>query len=155
MNVRNATVKDVEAIYSLISYYAQLDKMLFRSKAYIFDNLQMFSVAEVEGKIVGCCALQVIWSDLAEIKSLAVMDEYKNRGIGKALLENAVGWAKNLGVDKVFALTLEPAFFEKHGFVVVDKKTLPMKVWSDCARCPKQDNCDETAVEKVFDIENR
>ena len=155
MNVRNATVKDVEAVYSLISYYAQLDKMLFRSKAYIFDNLQMFSVAQVDGKVVGCCALQVIWSDLAEIKSLAVMDEYKNRGIGKALLENAVGWAKNLGVDKVFALTLEPAFFEKQGFVIVDKKTLPMKVWSDCARCPKQDNCDETAVEKVFDIGNR
>ncbi len=148
MIVRNATVKDVEAIYSLISCYAQLDKMLFRSKAYIFDNLQMFSVIEVDGNVVGCCAVAVIWSDLAEIKSLAVMDGYKNTGTGKVLLENAVRQAENLGVNKVFALTLEPAFFEKQGFKIVEKKTLPMKVWSDCARCPKQENCDEIAVEK-------
>ena len=150
MNTRNATVNDVEAIYSLISHYAQFDKMLFRSKAYIFDNLQMFSVAEADGKVVGCCTLQVIWADLAEIKSLAVADEYQNKGIGKALVEKAVEQAKNLGIKKVFALTLEPAFFEKHGFAIVNKKTLPMKVWSDCAKCTKQDNCDETAVEKTL-----
>jgi amino-acid N-acetyltransferase len=150
MNIRNAAVKDVETIYLLISQYAQLDKMLFRSKAYIFDNLQMFSVAETDGKVVGCCSLTVIWSDLAEIKSLAVAEEYQNKGIGKALVENAVEQAKNLGVEKVFALTLEPAFFEKQRFKIVDKKTLPMKVWSDCARCPKQENCDEIAVEKIL-----
>ncbi|MGB8226720.1 MAG: N-acetyltransferase [Sedimentisphaerales bacterium] len=148
MNIRNAAVKDVETIYSLISQYAQLDKMLFRSKAYIFDNLQMFSVAEIDGKVVGCCTLAVIWSDLAEIKSLAVAQEYQNKGIGKLLVEKAVEQARNLGVEKVFALTLEPAFFEKQGFKIVDKKTLPMKVWSDCAKCTKQENCDETAVEK-------
>jgi amino-acid N-acetyltransferase len=150
MSIRNATVKDVEAIYSLISQYAQLDKMLFRSKAYIFDNLQMFSVAEVDGQVVGCCTLAVIWSDLAELKSLAVAEKYQNKGIGKALVEKAVEQAKNLGVEKVFALTLEPAFFEKQGFSVVDKKALPMKVWSDCARCPKQENCDEIALEKIL-----
>jgi amino-acid N-acetyltransferase len=150
MNIRNATVKDVETIYSLISQYAQLDKMLFRSKAYIFDNLQMFSVAETDEQVVGCCSLTVIWSDLAEIKSLAVAQEYQNKGIGKALVENAVEQARNLGVEKVFALTLGPAFFEKQGFKIVDKKTLPMKVWSDCAKCTKQENCDETAVEKIL-----
>lgn len=150
MDVRNATIKDVDTIYSLISYYAQLDLMLFRSKAYIFDNLQMFSVAEVDGRVVGCCALTVIWADLAEIKSLTVAQDYQHKGIGRALVENAIKQAKNLGVDKVFALTLEPAFFEKLGFTVVDKKMLPMKVWSDCARCPKQENCDETAVEKIL-----
>ncbi|MBN1787789.1 MAG: N-acetyltransferase [Sedimentisphaerales bacterium] len=150
MNTRNAKVKDVEAIYSLISHYAQSDKMLFRSKAYIYENLQMFSVAETDGQIVGCCNLQVIWADLAEIKSLAVADGYQNKGIGKALVENAVARAQNLGIKKVFALTLEPAFFKKHGFTVVDMETLPMKVWSDCAKCPKQDDCDEVAVEKTL-----
>ncbi|MFA5291753.1 MAG: N-acetyltransferase [Phycisphaerae bacterium] len=148
MKVRNATVNDVEAIYSLISHNAQFDKMLFRSRAYIFDNLQLFSVAEVHNQVIGCCALAVIWSDLAEIKSLAVAEEYQNKGIGRALVEKAVEQAKNLGVKKVFALTLVPKFFEKYGFAVVDKKTLPMKVWSDCAKCTKQDNCDEIAVEK-------
>jgi len=148
MNTRNAAVKDVEAIYSLISHSAQFDKMRFRSKAYIFDNLQMYSVAEADEKVVGCCALAVIWADLAEIKSLAVDEEYQNKGIGKVLVEKAVEQARNLGVKKVFALTLVPEFFEKHGFTIVEKKTLPMKVWSDCAKCTKQENCDETAVEK-------
>ncbi|MEN6384764.1 MAG: N-acetyltransferase [Phycisphaerales bacterium] len=150
MIVRNATVNDVDIIFSLITRYAQLDKMLFRSKAYIFDNLQMFTVVEADAKVIGCCALQVIWFDLAEIKSLAVDETYQNKGIGKALVEKAVEQAKNLGVKKVFALTLAPKFFEKNGFAVVDKKTLPMKVWSDCSRCTKQDNCDETAVELIL-----
>jgi len=150
MNVRSATVRDVDAIYLLISHYAQFDKMLFRSKAYLFDNLQMFSVVEVDGRVVGCCALAVIWSDLAEIKSLAVAEDFQRKGIGRELVERAVEQAVTLGVEKVFALTLEPVFFEKQGFEVVDKKELPMKVWSDCARCPKQENCDETAVEKLL-----
>jgi amino-acid N-acetyltransferase len=150
MIVRNATVKDVDTIYSLISHNAQFDKMLFRSKVYIYDNLQMFSVAEVDGNIVGCCALAVIWSDLAEIKSLAVDEKFQGKEIGKALVEIAIEQAKIIGVQKVFALTLVPKFFEKRGFTIVDKKTLPMKVWSDCAKCTKQENCDETAVEKVL-----
>jgi amino-acid N-acetyltransferase len=150
MLVRNATVKDVDEIFSLITRYAQLDKMLFRSKAYIFDNLQMFSVVDEGGKVIGCCALQVIWFDLAEIKSLAVDETYQNKGIGKALVEKAIEQAKNLGVKKVFALTLAPKFFEKNGFAIVDKKTLPMKVRSDCSRCSKQENCDETAFELLL-----
>ena len=150
MKVRNAKVADVDTIHALITHYAQLDRMLFRSKAYIFDNLQMFSVAQIGKKIVGCCALQVIWADLAEIKSLAVANRYRKKGIGNALIKNAVRQAEELGVGKIFALTLEPKFFEKTGFAVVEKKTLPMKVWSDCAKCPKQDNCDETAVELVL-----
>ncbi len=150
MVIRNATVKDVDTIYSLISQYAQLDKMLFRSKAYIFDNLQMFSVAEADGRVVGCCALAVIWSDLAELKSLAVAGDYQKKGIGRALVNKLLQQAKDLGVEKVFALTLEPTVFEKYGFSVVDKKTLPMKVWSDCAKCTKQENCDEIAVEKII-----
>jgi len=60
----------------------------------------------------------------------------------------AVRWRGLLGVPRVFALTLEPDFFEKLGFEVVKKETLPMKVWSDCAKCPKQQNCDEIAVVK-------
>lgn len=150
MKVRNATVKDVDVIHSLICRYAQLDMMLFRSKAYIFDNLQMFNVAESDGEVIGCCALQVIWSDLAEIKSLAVDQRHQHTGVGRALVAKAVEQAQELGVKKVFALTLAPEFFKKLSFVVVDKKSLPMKVWSDCAKCTKQENCDEIAVELML-----
>lgn len=146
MEIREAKIPDVEAICSLITSHAELDKMLFRSKADIYENLQSFLVAEIDGNIVGCCALQVVWAELAEIKSLAVDENFAGRGIGRGLVCSAVEKARHLGLGRVFALTLEESFFEKSGFKKVDKDTLPMKVWTDCARCPKQDNCDEIAV---------
>ena len=150
MNVRNAKISDVKAINGLISSYAEVDRMLFRSLADIYENLQTFIVAELDSKVVGCCALEVIWSDLAEIKSLAIDEAYKGKGIGRGLVVAAVEQAVKLGVPKVFALTLEPVFFEKSGFEIVEKETLPMKVWSDCARCSKQQHCDEIAAIKTL-----
>jgi len=149
MEVRSAKISDAKAICSLINYYAERDKMLFRSLADIYENLQCFTVAEVDGAVVGCCALEVVWLDLAEIKSLAVDQANTNKGIGTMLVSAAVEQAHLLGVPRVFALTLKPEFFEKQGFEVIDKEKLPMKVWSDCARCPKQQNCDEIAVIKT------
>lgn len=146
MNTRSAKISDVEAINALISSYAERDRMLFRSMADIYENLQCFIVAELEGQVVGCCALEIIWSDLAEIKSLAVDETNKQKGIGRMLVAAAAEQAAALGVPRVFALTLEPEFFLKSGFEIVEKEALPMKVWSDCARCPKQQNCDEIAV---------
>ena len=146
MQIRGAKVSDVEAIRALISSYAELDKMLSRSKADIYENLQSFLVAEIDAQIVGCCALQVVWEQLAEIKSLAIEENHVGMGIGKALVLAAIENARDLGLGKLFALTLEPPFFEKSGFQKVDRESLPMKVWTDCARCSKQDNCDEIAV---------
>ena len=148
MNIRSAKISDVKAIHALISSYAERDRMLFRSLADIYKNLQAFIVAELDDDVVGCCALEIIWSDLAEIKSLAVDESNKEKGIGKMLVTAAFVQAFEIGVMRVFALTLEPEFFEKLGFSVVEKEQLPMKVWSDCARCPKQQNCDEMAVIK-------
>ncbi len=154
MKVRNAKITDAKAIYALISSYAERDKMLFRSLADIYENLQAFTVAELDNKVVGCCALQIIWSDLAEIKSLAVDEANTDRGVGKKLVTAVIEQAGQMGLPKIFALTLRPEFFEKLGFGVVEKDTLPMKVWSDCARCPKQQNCDEIAVIKKLKIES-
>jgi len=148
MKVRSAKVTDVKVIYSLINSYAERDRMLFRPMADIYKNLQAFTIAEADGNVVGCCALEIVWSDLAEIKSLAVDETNTDKGIGKALVAAAVEQAHQLGIAKVFALTLTPDFFEKLGFEVIEKEALPMKVWSDCARCPKQQNCDEIAVIK-------
>ena len=150
MNIRNAKTSDAQAIHSLISYYAELDRMLFSSLADIYEKLQIFKVAEEPDGIVGCCALQVVWSDLAEIKSLAVDSESVGRGVGRGLVEAALADARQIGVNRVFTLTLEPDFFEKMGFTRADRASFPMKVWSDCARCPKQDNCDEVAM--IYDV---
>ena len=146
MNIRDAKISDVKAIYGLINYYAERDKMLFRSLADIYENLQTFTVAELDGKVVACCALEIIWSDLAEIKSLAVDKDYTGKGVGKMLVCAALERAGQLGLPRVFALTLAPGFLEKLGFEIIAMDSLPMKVWKDCARCPKQQNCDETAV---------
>lgn len=146
MIARNAKVTDANDICSLIGNYAQQDQMLFRSMSDIYENLQDFTVVEQNSAIVGCCALQIIWADLAEIKSLAVDKNQKNKGIGKILVEAVAEKAQLLGLKKLFALTLTPDFFQKIGFNIVEKDSLPMKVWSDCAKCPKQQNCDEIAV---------
>jgi len=148
MEIHSAKISDVKEIHALISSYAERDRMLFCSMADIYEKLQTFSVAQVDGSVVGCCALEIIWSNLAEIKSLAVDETKKEKGIGRMLVTAAIEQAARLGVPKVFALTLEPDFFEKLGFEIVEKETLPMKVWSDCAKCPKQQNCDEIAVVK-------
>ncbi len=153
MNVRSAKISDAKAINALINSYAERDRMLFRSLADIYENLQTFIVAELDETIVGCCALEVIWADLAEIKSLAIDEGYKGKGIGRELVAAAAEQAEKLGVPRVFALTLEPGFFEKTGFAIVEKEVLPMKVWSDCARCSKQNNCDEIAVLKSVSSE--
>jgi amino-acid N-acetyltransferase len=150
VNIRNATIADARVICSLINYYAEHDKMLFRSLAEVYENLQTFLVAQEGDRTIGCCALEVIWSDLAEIKSLAIESEQRGRGVGTALVSAALEKAQALGVPRVFALTLEPGFFERVGFTVVRKEDLPMKVWTDCAKCPKQTECDEVAVLRIL-----
>jgi amino-acid N-acetyltransferase len=151
MKIRDAKVTDAKAIHELITCYAEQDKMLFRSLPDIYENLRSFKVAENEkAETIGCCVLQVVWADLAEIKSLAVREDYFGQGIGRQLVEGCIATARELGLKRLFSLTLTPKFFEKTGFRIIDRQTLPMKVWSDCARCSKQDHCDETAMEMVL-----
>jgi len=152
MNIRNAKISDAKAISALINCYAERDKMLFRPLVDIYEKLQMFIVAEADDTVVGCCALEIIWSDLAEIKSLAVAPAQKGQGVGRSLVSAAVDAASRLGVPRVFALTLEPEFFKRVGFSLIEREDLPMKVWSDCARCPKQQECDEIAFIKTISV---
>lgn len=144
--IRNASLDDVPAIHQLINSHAEQGRMLFRSLANLYESLRDFKLCELEGQIVGCCALQIIWGDLAEIKSLAVLEGYQNQGIGTALVGAVIEEARRLHLPKIFTLTLKKPFFEKLGFKNVSMDTLPMKVWSDCVRCPKQDKCDEIAM---------
>ena len=146
MIIRNAKISDAVAISELVASHAELDRMLFQPVSDVYEYLQTFKVAEVDSVIAGCCALQVVWAELGEIKSLAVKEEYSSRGIGRKLVEVCIARARELGIKKIFILTLEPVFFEKMGFAHVEMKSLPMKVWSDCVSCSKQDHCDEVAM---------
>lgn len=151
--VRPATMQDVPAIHALITYHAELGRMLFRSHADLYEHLRDFFVFESEERVCGCCAVELVWRDLAELKSLAVAEERRGRGIGTALVRAAEAEAQRLGLTQLFALTREQAFFERMGYRVVAKETLPHKVWTDCVRCPVQANCDEIAL--VLDLEPR
>ncbi|WP_457681342.1 N-acetyltransferase [Thermovibrio sp.] len=145
--VRKAKITDAERIQFLINEYAKLGLMLPRSIQSIYENIRDFWVYEEEGKVLGVCALTIFWSDLAEIRSLAVDPEHTRRGIGTALVKRALSEAKEFGIPRVFTLTYQVKFFEKLGFKVIDKEKLPHKIWRDCINCVKFPNCDETAME--------
>jgi amino-acid N-acetyltransferase len=147
MMIRPARVQDAAAICDLIDYHAQRGRMLHRSLESVYGAVRDFHVAEdSDGRVVGCVAVTVFWSDLAEVKSLAVAPDRHGEGVGSSLLAAAVEDARRLGVRRLFALTYEKDFFQRHGFEVIDRQTLPEKVWLECISCPKADACDEIAV---------
>lgn len=146
MVFRRACITDVEAISDLLEQYASVDLMLQRPKAVLYERVREFVVVEEENKIVAMGALSIIWKDLAEIRSLAVRDDYRGKGLGKAITEKLIEEAKVLGIEKVFALTYQVDFFKKLGFELTDKNTMPQKVWKDCINCHKFPDCDENAM---------
>ena len=146
MQIRSATMSDVPAMAELINYHAQRGDMLHRSMAYLYERIRNFSVCLIGTEIVGCCALEPVWDDLGEVKSLAVRIDQQGKGVGKVLIEHALQVASQIGIGRVFSLTRQPGFFEKHGFSRINRNTLPHKVWSDCLGCPSRDSCDEIAL---------
>ena len=147
MKIRPAHMTDAQAICGLINHYAERGKMLHRSLEGVYNSLRGFQVMEApDGRIVACVALDIFWADLAELKSLAVAPGYVGRGLGEKMVGAAVADARRIGVKKLFALTYEKEFFLRQGFKVIDRDTLPEKVWRECIACPKADACDEIAM---------
>lgn len=152
MSIRPARISDAEAICALVNHYAERGRMLHRSLESVYDSLREFCVVQDdEGRVVGCAAVDIFWSDLAEIKSLAVAPDRAGRGLGTQLVSASIADARRLGVRKVFVLTYEQSFFRRHGFEVIDRESLPEKVWRECVACPKADACDETAMMITLD----
>ena len=141
-----AEIGDAQAIHDLINLYAQRGDMLPRTMGEVYENLRDFYVVHEGAQLVGCVALHIVWSDLAEVKSLAVSETVQSRGLGSALVNATIEEARNIGLARVFALTYRPAFFERLGFVQADVMTLPRKVWNECYRCPKFPSCNEIAL---------
>ena len=146
MQVDRARVTDANSMHRLISHFADKGEMLPRALSEIYDGIRDYFVVRKEGRVIACAALQVTWADLAEIRSLAVDEQEQNQRIGSLLIQACLKDAKELGIPRVFCLVRKPAFFEKHGFRLIDKKELPQKVWAECYRCPKFPDCDEVAL---------
>ena len=144
--MRKATIADVKALQILINQYADSGQMLPRTLNDLYEHLRDFHVWEEEGALIGVCALHVSWDGLAEVRSLAVRPDRVKRGVGSRLVRQCLSEAADLLVGRVFVLTYQPGFFKKLGFVDVDKKELPHKIWTDCLNCVKFPNCDESAL---------
>jgi amino-acid N-acetyltransferase len=155
MFIRKAKIQDLDGMMALINEYAQQGLMLPRSKLSLCETLHCFSVVidnegEVSepGTVIGVGGLHILWEDLAEVRSLAISEKAKGKGLGKKLVNHLVDEAEQIGLRRVMSLTYQHEFFEKCAFYVVQKETLPHKVWKDCVNCSKFPSCDEIAMIK-------
>lgn len=146
LGVRPMRVADVDVALELINGYAAEDLMLERTRDFLLEHIRDYFVAEDGAGFRGCVALAVLTPELAEIRSLAVLPASSGRGIGRALVDACVQEARVLGLRRVFALTLVPAFFERCGFTLVSLGRLPEKSAAECPICPKRERCDEQAM---------
>ena len=126
--------------------FANRGDMLSRSLSELYESLRDFYVVEEDGVLLGASALHIVWEDLAEVRSVAVLEDSGRKGIGSSLVQACISEAQELGLKRIFCLTYKPDFFAKHGFRLVDKSELPHKVWGDCIKCAKFPDCDENAM---------
>jgi amino-acid N-acetyltransferase len=136
----------VPALFNLINRYVLEQVLLPRPLTNLYEDVWEFTVAEEDGKLLGCGALKFYNQELAEIRSLCIDKQLKSKGVGRKLTEALMDEAERCGLKTVFALTVVPAFFEKLGFQRAPRERFPVKVYEDCLGCPKYSCCDEIAV---------
>ena len=145
--VREAKLKDAQAIQNLICFYSEDGKMLFRTFEEIEQCIADFLVFEKNNEIVGISSLKFGWDRLVEIRSLGVDPRYHRQAIATQMIRFSIERALlQDNCDTMFVLTYAVPLFNKFGFEIVDKVQLPQKVWNDCQACLHKDNCDETAM---------
>ncbi len=146
--LRKATIADVKAIHQILTHFATKGELLSRSLSELYDHLRDYLVYadDVTEQVVGVCALHICWEELAEIRSLAVLESHQKKGVATLLVEACLSDAIALGIYHIFVLTYRPDYFLRFGFGEVDKSALPHKIWADCVKCVKFPECDEVAL---------
>lgn len=146
--IRNAKMSDVKGMHLLLNYYADQGQLLGRSFSSLYDKLRDFKVfVDSDDNLLGVCALNIIWEDLAEVRSLAVREDMQGQQVGQKLVRACLEEAEYFNIKRVFTLTYQAGFFRKQGFKDIDKSKLPHKIWSDCLNCTKFPDCDEEALQ--------
>lgn len=143
---RSAVLSDVPRLEALMRPFVATGDLLPRSNYDLCRHIKEYVVVEADGEIVASGALKVYSAALAEVGALAVSDAWQGRGLGRVVVKALIAGARELGLQEVFALTRKPAFFLRLGFGPAEREQFPLKVWADCARCPRQNCCDEIAV---------
>ncbi len=147
--IRKARIEDVKAIHSLLMHNEDHDGLVLpRSISQLYSHLRDFFVAvDEKDAVIGCCALNIIWDNLAEIRSLVVLPGHRGKKLGRKLVEMSLSEAVTLGIYKVYTLTEQTGFFAHLGFVEEDMDKLNQKVFTDCISCPRfPDHCNEVAM---------
>ena len=114
--IRPARTSDIKAIREIVDLYSLQRRLLSKETVTLYEAVQEFTVAELDGKVIGCGALHVLWEDLGEVRTVAVLEAHRNKKIGHQILEAIIERAKKLGLKRLFCLTFETKFFGDHGF---------------------------------------
>lgn len=146
MRARKAILPDAPAIHNLIAIYSRDDVLLPRSLAEICENIRDFVVVADSEKVIGCGALHLYGTHLAEIRSIAVHPACQGKGAGEKLMKALFAEAERHRVTCVCLFTRIPEFFARYGFAPAQREELPDKIYKDCLNCPKLHACDEVAM---------
>ena len=150
IKLRPPNKQDINQIFHLLASYAKEELLLALTKTDITERLPSFIVAVDKSKVVGCVAIKDFGDNLYEIRSLAVNPDYIGKKIGSKMVKHLIAGISPTPNTRIFALTYRATFFEYLGFKHVDKELFPQKIWDDCSKCPKQNNCDEEALMLTF-----
>jgi amino-acid N-acetyltransferase len=131
--IRRARTSDVPEIKRLVDTYAGRI-LLEKNLVTLYESVQEFWVAELDGRVVGCGALHVLWTDLGEVRTVAVHPEVRGRGIGHAIVDRLLEVARELQLERLFVLTFETDFFGHHGFAEIEGTPVTAEVYEEMRR---------------------
>ena len=134
MEIRPARTSDIKGIRTLIDTYAVGKRLLTKETVTLYESVQEFSVAIDNGEVVGCAALHVLWEDLAEVRTVAVIERLRGTGVGHQLMQAIEGRAREIGVKRIFCLTFETTFFGRHGFEEIQGTPVEADVYAEMLR---------------------
>jgi len=134
VEIRAARTSDIKGIRTLIDSYAPEGRLLTKETVTLYESVQEFTVAVDGDKVVGCGALHVLWEDLAEVRTVAVAESLRGKGIGHRILDAIIIRAQTIGVKRIFCLTFETEFFGRHGFDVIEGTPVDPEIYAELLR---------------------
>jgi amino-acid N-acetyltransferase len=134
VKIRAAKTSDIKAIRTIIDTYSLQRRLLSKETVMLYEDVQEFFVAEKDNAIIGCGALHVLWEDLGEVRTVAVIEDFRGQKIGHQIMNAIIERAQSLGLKRLFCLTFETEFFGKHGFKEIQGAPVEPEVYQQLLR---------------------
>ena len=148
MEIRSARTSDIKGIRKLIDTYAIGGRLLTKETVTLYESVQEFTVAIENNEVVGCGALHVLWEDLAEVRTVAVLERLRGKGVGHQIMQAIEERAGAIGVKRIFCLTFETQFFGRHGFEEIQGTPVDADVYAELLRSY------DTGIAEFLDLES-